>query len=253
LRRYSITGRLVCRGDGETAVARIDINTGETTASEFATTELREITCNPAKCASYQSGECRRVMNLQFLLPDCPGFGVYQLDTSSFYSIVNVNSILELIGATCGRLSMLPLSLKLVVQEGQPEVKNLTFRTLKLTAPCSLFEIQKFAQIPPCQVLLLPAPDSEAPDDLFPRGVFSQNNIQKNSPCDDELIHLWNKATRLVRRIDMQNYQVVHYFSKYYHLQADIKDFELPMPPSKYNIENLNGFIKDIERHTRYS
>jgi len=37
----------------------------------------------------------------------------------------------------------------------QPEVKNLTFRTLKLTAPGSLFEIQKFAQIPPCQVLLL--------------------------------------------------------------------------------------------------
>ena len=29
LRRYSITGRLVCRGDGETAVARIDISTGD--------------------------------------------------------------------------------------------------------------------------------------------------------------------------------------------------------------------------------
>ena len=253
LRRYSITGRLICRGDGETAVARIDIQTGETTASEFATTELREITCNPAKCASYQSGECRRVMNLQFLLPDCPGFGVYQLDTSSFYSIVNVNSSLELIGATCGRLSMLPLSLRLVEQEVQPEVKNLTFRTLKLTAQGSLFEIQKFAQVPPCQVLLLPAPDSEAPDDLFPKGVFSQNNIPKNAQCDDELLFLWDKARRLVRHIDMQNYQVVHYFSKYYHLEADLKDFDIPMPPVKYTIENLNGFIKDIERHTRYS
>ena len=172
LRRYSITGRLVCRGDGETSVARIDISTGETTASEYVATELREITCNPTKCASYQRGDCRKVMNLQFLLPDCPGFGVYQLDTSSFYSIVNVNSSLELIGATGGRLSMLPLSLKLVEQEDQPEVKNLNFRTLKLTAPGSLFEIQKFAQVPPCQVLLLPAPDSEAPDDLFPGDVL---------------------------------------------------------------------------------
>ena len=53
-------------------------------------------------------------MNLQFLLPDCHGFGVYQLNTTSFYSIVNVNSSLELIRRTCGRLAVIPLLLKLV-------------------------------------------------------------------------------------------------------------------------------------------
>ena len=51
----------------------------------------------------------------------------------------------------------------------------------------------------------------------------------------------------------MQNYQVAHYFSKYYHLEADIKDFDSALPLAKFNVENLNGFIKDIERHTRYS
>jgi len=50
----------------------------------------------------------------------------------------------------------------------------------------------------------------------------------------------------------MQNYQVAHYFSKYYHLEADIKDFESAVPPSKYNIE-ISTFYQDIERHTRYS
>ena len=35
-------------------------------------------------------------MNLQFLLPDCPGFGVYQLDTSSFHSMNNINSTADL-------------------------------------------------------------------------------------------------------------------------------------------------------------
>jgi len=41
LRRYSISGRLLCRGDGETCVARIDIHTGEITSSEHVITELR--------------------------------------------------------------------------------------------------------------------------------------------------------------------------------------------------------------------
>ena len=70
--------------------------------------------------------------------------------------------------------------------------------------------------------------------------------------CDDELIHLWDKAKRLVWQIDMQDYQIAHYFSKYYHLEADLKDFESPMPPAKFTVENLTDFIKDIERHTRF-
>jgi hypothetical protein len=115
LRCYSASRGLICRGDGEMAVARVDISTGEIASKESIETELREITCNPAKCAYYEKVQCRRVMNLQFLLPDCLGFGVYQLDTSSFFSIVNVNSCLELIRGVCGRLSMIPLSLKLCI------------------------------------------------------------------------------------------------------------------------------------------
>ena len=33
---------------------------------------------------------------------------------------------------------------------------------------------------------------------------------------------------------------------------TNIKDFESALPLAKFTIENLNGFIKDIERHTRY-
>ena len=252
LRRYSRNGRLLCRGDGETSIARTDILTGEITSSECATTELREITCNPARCVSYQRGDCRRVLNLQFLLPDCPGFGVYQLDTSSFYSMVNVNSTLELISGTCGRLSMLPLSLKLIGQEDRFVAKNQTFKILSLTAPYSLFEIQKFAQVPPGQVLLLPAPDGEAPDDLFPKVKSRQNAIPPNSQCDNELLHLWDKAKRLANQIDMQHYQVVHYFSKYYRIEVNLHDFEASEPSAKFTVENLSGFIKDIERHTQF-
>ena len=151
LRCYSSSGGLICRGDGETALARVDIRTREISSIEGQATELLEITCNPAKCAYYKNALCRRVMNLQFILPDCPGFGVYQLDTSSFFSIVNVNSCLELVQGVCGRLSMIPLSLKLVEKEVQVDGKTKTVRILNLTAPYSLIEIQRYAQIPPGQ------------------------------------------------------------------------------------------------------
>jgi hypothetical protein len=252
LRRYSRNGRLLCRGDGETSVARTDILTGEITPNECVKTELREITCNPEKCFSYQRGDCRRVLNLQFLLPDCPGFGVYQLDTSSFYSIVNVNSSLELIKHTCGRLSMLPLSLKLIEREYKPEAENQTFKILSLTTHYSLFEIQKFAQVPPGQILLLPAPDGEAPDDLFPKVKSRQNTVQSNSQCDNELMHLWDKAKRLINQVDMQNFQVVHYFSKFYHIEVNLHDFEAAAPLAKFTVKNLSGFIKDVKRHTQF-
>ena len=60
-------------------------------------------------------------MNLQFLLPECPGFGVYQLDTGSYHSMVNINSSLEMIHNICRRFAMIPLSLHLVEKEVQPE------------------------------------------------------------------------------------------------------------------------------------
>ena len=138
LRCYSESGSLICRGDGVIAVAKVAIGTGAIVTEESEVTELREITCNPANCAYYQKKQCRRVMNLQFLLPDCPGFGVYQLDTSSFYSIVNVNSSLELIRGVCGRLSMISLSLKLIEQEVLPEGKKKTVRVLSLRLPIRL-------------------------------------------------------------------------------------------------------------------
>jgi len=251
LRCYSASRGLICRGDGETAVGRVDARTGVFGSGKGEPIGLQEITCNPNECHYHQRDQCRRVMNLQFLLPDCPGFGVYQLDTSSFHSMRNVNSALAFIQGVCPRVSMIPLSLRLVEQEVQPEGWCKTAHVLSLTCHHSIAQLQRYAQIPPGQALVLPPPDSEAPDDLFPDDVLKPNSQSKTPPRDDELIHLWDKAKRLVWQIDMQNYQVAHYFSKYYHTEAGLKDFESPMPPAKFTAEKLASFIKDIERHTR--
>jgi len=63
--------------------------------------------------------KCREVMNLQFLLPEVPGLGVWQIDTGSINSIRNINSASQLIKAVTGRISMIPLLLTLEKQEVQ--------------------------------------------------------------------------------------------------------------------------------------
>lgn len=58
-------------------------------------------------CDLLENGECKRMGNLMVILPDVCAFGVWQIDTSSFHSIRNVNSEIELVRATFGRVSQL--------------------------------------------------------------------------------------------------------------------------------------------------
>ncbi len=253
LRCYSASHGLICRGDGEMAVARVNMRTGGIASKERSEIELQEITCNPTKCIFHQTVQCRRVMNLQFILPDCPGFGVYQLDTSSFFSIVNVNSCLELIRGVCGRLSMIPLSLRLVDKEVQVDGNTKKIMVLSLTAPYSLIEIQKYAQIPPGQVLLLPAPDSEAPDDLFPGDVSGLREPAKRATGGKKsLIDLWTKVKSQVWQLDIRDNQIANWFRRNYRTDVRLSDFDLIEPPSQITPESLEHFRKTLEHHAEH-
>jgi hypothetical protein len=254
LRCYSETGNLICRGDGEIAVAKVETVNREAGSKGEIISKLLEMPCNTASCPMHKQGYCRRVMNLQFLLPDCPGFGVYQLDTSSFYSIVNVNSTLELIRGICGRLSMIPLSLKLIEQEVQPEGKKKTVRVLSLTAPYSLTEIQKYAQTPPGQILILPTPDGEAPDDLFPNEVLRPGKPTGHTTSTDKaLIDLWDRVKSKVWQLDVRDSQIADWFKRNYRLDVRLSDFDLLTPPAQVTAEPLEHFLKTLERHADHS
>jgi len=245
LKCYSATRGLICRGDGEAALARVDIRTGEIATREAQETELREIACDPTICAYYRRAQCRRVMNLQFLLPDCHGLGVYQLDTSSFHSIVNINSDIKLIRGICQRISMIPLSLKLVPMEVQPEGRKKTVHVLSLTANYTLAEIQKYAQIPPGQALLLPPPDTEAPDDLFPQDVLGQTEakpVAEIPTVDEELLQAWEKVKKQLKKRDIQSAQVSLWFDHLYDIEVTLKDFETVIPPEKFTPTMLSRF-----------
>ncbi|NWF78143.1 MAG: hypothetical protein HXY36_06100 [Chloroflexi bacterium] len=247
LKCYSASRGLICRGDGETAIARVDIKTGEIATRDAQDTELREIGCDPDSCLYYQRGQCRRVMNLQFLLPDCPGFGVYQLNTSSFHSIVNINSSLKLIRGICQRVSMIPLSLKLVEQEVQPEGKRKKVHVLNLTASYTLTEIQKYAQIPPGQILLLPPPDTEAPEDLFSQQVLGQGEMTDEIPgIDEELLQNWMKVRSQIERLDLKDSQVCRWFNRFYQIDVSLKDFKTTLPDDKLTAEMLSRFSEAL-------
>jgi len=245
LKYYSATRGLICRGDGEAAIARVDIRTGEIATREAQETELREIVCDPDTCVYYRHGQCKRVMNLQFLIPDCPGLGVYQLDTSSFYSIVNINSDIKLIRGICQRISMIPLSLRLVEQQVQPDGKKKTIHILSLTANYTLAEIQKYAQIPPGKSLLLPPPDTEAPEDLFPQNVIGQGGavaIDEIPTVDEELLQSWEKIKKQLKKRDIQSAQVLLWFDHLYDIEVTLNDFEAAIPPEKFTTAMLTRF-----------
>jgi len=248
LRCYCPSRRLICRGDGETAVARVYMKAGENQSAEAAAPILEEIPCTPASCCYYQSGQCRRVMNLQFLLPDCPGFGVYQLDTTSFHSMKNINSALAFIRSICQRVSMIPMSLQLVEQEVQPEGWAKMAHVLSLTCPYSLAEVQRYAQVPPGRALLLPPPDSQPSEDLFPGQPLSET-APRSPSYDQELIEIWTRAKSRVWHMDIQNYQLVNWFEKNYHIIVRLRDFEPVTPPAKLTAEILSHFCRAVERY----
>jgi len=253
LRCYPASRGLVCRGDGETAITRIDMLTNEIDSRDTSAPRLKEISCNPDGCPYHRRGDCRRVMNLQFLLPDCPGFGVYQLNTSSFHSMKNINSALTFIRGICQRVSMIPLLLELIEQKVQPEGWLKTVYVLRLTCPHSLIEIQRYAQVPPGQALLLPPPDSEAPDDLFPEEpVRASKTAQTPTTPDEKLIDLWAKAKSKIWHFDIQDFQIANWFEKNCHVEVRLLDFEPPVPPVKFTTEMLSTFCHSVDRYTSH-
>ena len=214
---------------------------------------LKEVPCAGRDCPDYEQS-CREIMNLQFLLPECHGFGVYQLDTSSYFSIVNINSMLELIRGTCQRISMIPLTLKLVRKEVQPEGDWKVVYILDLSTECSLVEMQEYARIPPGQVLLVPPPDNEAPDDLFPDGVLRRGGPgNEASNADIELQLLWNRARSMIRGLDIRESQIADWFWRSYRCKVSLEDFDREVPPEKLNIERLRHFCSAVERHGPHS
>lgn len=148
------TGKgLKCIGNGETSL-RMDDKTFEMTERE-------------CPCEYLESGTCKQRMHLRVILPKVNVGGVYQIDTSSFNSIIDINSSVDYIRALVGRIALVPLKLKRVKTETHHEGKKQNHYTLKLELEADINFINTLRENT-ARILMttnsLPAPVTENPE-----------------------------------------------------------------------------------------
>ena len=185
LKRYSLTQGLVCKGDGETAWRKVDSATAGFAGRDTREWHMADMECDPQECAEYKERRCRRVLSLQFCLPDCPGLGVYQIDSTSRNSILNVNNSIRLVQAISGgRLRWIPLTLTLEPIQVSPQgVTTKQVYVLNIRTDVKLADVARAAQLPAGRVLIDEPEEAEPPSDLFPPEILAE--LEREALAED--------------------------------------------------------------------
>lgn len=180
-KRYGKSTGLACKGDGELANA---INT--------TTGEMNEIECLGRECPYYKNNECKTIGNLYFMILGVNRFGVYQLDTSSYNTILNINGGLQFgMKLTNGRLALIPFILEVVPQEVNPDGHKKTVYVLRLEA--DIQNMMKALSQTPSEILAIEPPkEKDIEEDLYPAPLVSTIK-----PIEDDLKVLWEMAQEI--------------------------------------------------------
>lgn len=185
---YNANG-LLCKGDGRVASRVNDKH------------ELEDVECpGPEYCdfamARGMHGKpgCKQLASLQVFLPDMPGFQIWQIDTTSFNSIVNINTAIDVMKRVLGRIAM--MEVKLVVRpqiaHNPEDGKKITIYVLDLIVPNSIREAGLVRQLG-CGAapMELPPPPVEeiAPDGLYARSQVTATTSRVETVDEDGVIH----------------------------------------------------------------
>lgn len=202
---YTASRGKVCTSDGEHAVRLVDVDKLPASPShddfdraiataESKKVEWRELDCPAKDCLFAKKSLCKPVMNLMFLLPKVPGIGVFQLDTGSVNSIIDVRGGIELVmQLSGGRLAGIPLKLRLEPMEviSPDDQKKKVVWTLKVISPATLGKVLMAGERNLRELLMadegsgrsvgLPEltggrevpPPQEPEDDLYPTSVIT--------------------------------------------------------------------------------
>lgn len=170
-----------CRcSDGETATRFFSPNDAQGAAflaqrgHEAKEGENYEIPCMGEECPYTKNDECSPLGRLFLILPTVPRFGVYEIATGSFNSIVNVTNFTRAMRNMAGTLSGLPFALLLKPMEVQPDGRKKTVYVLELQYRGSYAGlVRRAAQLQasggrPLGLLQPSAFDDTVPDDLYP-------------------------------------------------------------------------------------
>ena len=171
-KQYSQSRGLICKGDGLTCNKVVDTKTGDLAGKDAKDTVWAEGTCGGRACPDYMAKKCKEVMNLQFMLPEIPGLGIWQIDTSSINSILNVNSQFALLRSVLGTIALVPVVLSLEDKEVKvpPDNKLKTVRVLHIKSGKTLLEAAQQALMRPLErltgrtQLALPPGETDMPE-----------------------------------------------------------------------------------------
>lgn len=165
---YGGNHKLLCHGDGETA-ERWNKDTKEW--------EKRECPCD-----WLENKKCARRANLMVILPKVNLGGVYQIDSGSFGSIVNINSYFDYLRFLVGRISWVPI--KLIREETKmmdPDGKQQTHYPLKVVFEGTVDAVNALRHqtdriVSQVQTYALPEPIMEGPLPDTPIEEIGQEN-----------------------------------------------------------------------------
>jgi hypothetical protein len=166
-KRYGSSTLVKCKGDGELATTTPEFAEGLKQVGEDERGFI-QVECLGSECI-YQNckkPQCSRMACLQIILPELKGIGIWQINTGSYNSIVNMNSAVDWLKGLCGRYAMIPITLMRVPQDIQYEGKKSKHFILQIDQDSlSIGDIQRLALRPEVTSLIPPADESK--DALF--------------------------------------------------------------------------------------
>jgi len=224
-KRYGKSTGLVCKGDGEIANC-INPETGE----------FEETECMGTECEFYKKNQCKRIGNLHFIVLNINRLGVYQLDTSSINSILNINgSIGYAKQLTGGRIKLVPFILEVLPQEVNPEGKKKTVYVLHLEA--DIPKMMKALDSKPQDILSLDVPDKPELVDIE-EDLHEKSLVESMPVMIDELKDMWIKVGKLGKtKEDFKNYLIKKYNIKESSKELTRKQFDEVMANLKKELD----------------
>lgn len=190
LKAYRKSGLFCASHDGETATrVRLGLSDGKftktpvgkphdpdgeaylkSTGEDVEVGAMYELPCPYSECSFFKNDFCKPIGRLMFLMPKVPVFGCFQITTSSWNSVSNLNSYIKAVRSAAGRISMIPLKLRLEPQDAMVEGKKKTIHVLTVRyegSMASLLEHGRRLRLEHRPDVTLPA-IANTPDDLFP-------------------------------------------------------------------------------------
>jgi len=185
LKRYKGKGGegiLVCKGDGEKATALDEEEGGMTSIS--------------CPCAHFESGACKKIGIFRFRVREIPSLNIYQITTSSFNSLVNLNSFIRDLLEHCVVFNIDPSAAKLILRRNKQVVQRLDKGKAKTSTHFileidldpkyykRLEDLRGIKALPPGEeISALPPPD-EGKDELF----FPDNGFENEEEEEVEVV-----------------------------------------------------------------